>query len=261
MTVNIDGLNINYNVSGSGDYVFLLHGWGANLELFAALTAAISEKYTVVAFDFPGFGKSDEPKQPWTVSDYVDFTVKFIRTFGCERVILLGHSFGGRVIIKMLGERQLPFKVDKIILVDSAGIMPKRSLAYKIKVKTYKAGRRLLELPPVKKLFPGALERLRKKIGSADYASASDVMRQTLVRVVNEDLRHLLKNIRVQTLLVWGDKDTATPLSDAHIMEKEIASAGTDVGLVVLEDAGHYSFLDKQYVFNRVIRSFLKVGE
>lgn len=261
MTVNIDGLNINYKVSGSGDYVFLLHGWGSNLELFSGLTAAIEEKYTVVALDFPGFGKSDEPKEPWNVSDYVDFTIKFIRTFGCERAILLGHSFGGRVIIKMLGERELPFKVEKIILVDSAGIMPKRSLAYKIRVKTYKAGRRFLELPPVKKLFPDALEKFKKKMGSSDYGSASEVMRQTLVRVVNEDLRHLLKNIKAQTLLVWGDRDTATPLSDAHIMEKEISSAGTDVGLVVLEGAGHYSFLEKQFIFNRVIRSFLKAGE
>lgn len=261
MTVNIDGLSINYTVSGSGDYVFLLHGWGSNLELFESLTAAIQEKYTVVALDFPGFGKSDEPKEPWSVSDYVDLTIKFIRSFNCERVILLGHSFGGRIIIKMLGERELPFKVEKIILVDSAGIIPKRSLAYKIRVKAYKTGRWLLELPPVKKLFPGALDRLRKRMGSADYGSASEVMRQTLVRVVNEDLQHLLKNIKAQTLLIWGDRDTATPLSDAHIMEKEISSAGTDVGLVVLEGAGHYSFLEKQFIFNRVIRSFLKVGE
>ena len=134
MTVNIDGLNINYKVTGSGDYVFLLHGWGANLELFEGVAAAISEKYTVVAFDFPGFGQSEEPGEPWSVSDYADLTIKFINSFGCERVILLGHSFGGRVIIKMLGEKALPFKVYKIVLVDSAGIMPKRSLAYKIRV-------------------------------------------------------------------------------------------------------------------------------
>ena len=261
LTVNIDGLNINYKVTGNGGYVFLLHGWGANLELFNAVADAISEKYTVVAFDFPGFGKSDEPKEPWSVSDYADFTVKFIKSFGCERVILLGHSFGGRVIIKMLGGMALPFEVEKIILVDSAGIMPKRSLSYKIRVGAYKAGRQLLEFPPVRKLFPGALEKLRKKFGSADYASASEVMRKTLVMVVNEDLRPLLKNVKVQTLLVWGDRDTATPLSDAHIMEKEIASAGTDVGLVVLTGAGHYSFIEKQYIFLRVIRSFLKVGE
>mgnify|MGYP005765608411 FL=1 len=80
-------------------------------------------------------------------------------------------------------------------------------------------------------------------------------MRQCLVRVVNEDLTHLLPSIKVPTLLVWGENDTDTPLSDAHLMEKLIPGAG----LVTLKNAGHYAFLEQQYTFNRVVCSFLKI--
>ncbi|MDR1765683.1 MAG: alpha/beta hydrolase [Lachnospiraceae bacterium] len=260
MTIEIDGLNINYAIKGDGDYVFLLHGWGANHQLFSPLADGISSRYTVVSLDLPGFGDSDEPGCVWDVSAYARFMVRFIGHFPCDRVILLGHSFGGRIIIKMSSMGDLPFSIDKIILVDSAGILPHRTFRQKAKVALYKCGKALFGLPPFAKLFPGAIENYKSKMGSADYRSASGTMRGVLVKTVNEDLEPLLKNIRSQTLLIWGDQDTATPLGDGVKMEKAIAGAGTDVGLVVLKGAGHYSFIDRQAAFLRVICSFLKVG-
>ena len=109
----------------------------------------------------------------------------------------------------------------------------------------------------VKKFFPDALENFRKKMGSADYAAASPMMRQVMVKVVNEDLEPYLPNIKAPTLLVWGVNDTATPLSDGEKMEKLIP----DAGLVKLENAGHYSFLEQQFTFNRVMCSFMKIEE
>jgi pimeloyl-ACP methyl ester carboxylesterase len=256
----IDGLEINYDIIGTGDYVFLLHGWGANHKLFSKLAKDISEKYTVVSLDFPGFGKSQEPRDAWGVSNFADITVKFIQQFPCEKAILLGHSFGGRVIIKMSGMTDLPFEIAKIILVDSAGILPKRTMKYKLRVRAYKIGKTIINFAPIKKKFPNALENYKRKLGSPDYSNASEIMRNTLVKTVNEDLEPLLKNIKPQTLLIWGENDTATPLEDGKKMEKAISEAGTDVGLVVLKDAGHYSFLDQQYIFHRVVRSFLKMA-
>lgn len=261
MTLNIDGLNINYSIKGSGDFVFLLHGWGSNLKLFTKLAETISEKYTVVSLDFPGFGESDEPKEAWDVCSYSKFLIKFIKNFNCSKVILLGHSFGGRVIIKTLSFNNLPFLVEKVILVDSAGIRPKKTLKSNLKVGAYKSGKFVLNLNPVKKLFPDAIDNYKRKMGSADYASASEVMRTVLVKTVNEDLEPLLKNISAQTLIIWGENDTATPVSDGKKMEKAISSVGTDVGLVILKGAGHYSFLDQQYSFHKIIKSFLKIGE
>jgi pimeloyl-ACP methyl ester carboxylesterase len=260
LNTTIDGQNISYDLAGAGDYVFLLHGWGADRSLFAALASNLAERYTVVSLDFPGFGQSEEPKNAWDVGDYASFTAKFIAQFDCKKAILLGHSFGGRVIIKMTGMTGLPFEITKIILVDSAGILPQRTWKYHMRVRAYKTGKIIWNSTPMKTIFPNALEGYKKKLGSADYAKASETMRKTLVKTVNEDLEPLLKNIKAQTLLIWGENDTATPLSDGEKMKQALSEAGTDVGLVVLKGAGHYSFLDQQFTFLRVVRSFLQMA-
>lgn len=257
MNTVIDGIKINYEIRGEGDVVLLLHGWGSNIKLFDGLMSVISAKYRAVALDLPGFGESDEPKKPWEVSDYVDFVLKFIDFLGVKKVILLGHSFGGRIIIKMLSEKPLPFEVSKVILTGSAGIKPKKTAKQKFRLSVYKFLKGILNSEPIKKVFPDALEALRKKNGSADYNSATPVMRATLVKVVNEDLTHLLQKITPPVLLIWGKNDTATPIADGELMEKLIPEAG----LVKIDNAGHYSFLEQPYIFHRVISSFLNIEE
>lgn len=250
----IDSLNINYLEQGEGELVVLLHGWGSNITLFNHTVSVLSKKYKVVAMDMPGFGESDEPKEPWCVDDYVDFVLKFIESYSPKKVTLLGHSFGGRVIIKMCS-RALPFEIDKIILVDSAGVKPKKTFKQKVKQNIYKATKNIYSSSAVQKMFPDALENLRKKNGSADYNAASPMMRQTLVKVVEEDLTELMPNVKAPTLLIWGTLDDATPLSDAKLMEKLMPEAG----LVTFEGAGHYSFLECQAQYGRVLASFMKI--
>ncbi len=263
MYKTIDNLNINYELISNDAQVndtclFILHGWGANLELYRNIAAVASEKYPVVLFDFPGFGKSTEPCECWDVSEFARLAISFINSFNYDKIILLGHSFGGRVIIKISAEysKELTSTISKIILVDSAGILHKKPLKVRLKEKVYKAIKRTLSLYPIRKIWPDAIGKLQEKMGSADYANASPIMRQCLVKTVNEDLTPLLTNIQQPTLLVWGDKDTATPLSDGQLMEKTIP----DAGLVVLEGAGHFSYLDKPYIFNAVLKSFLEIG-
>jgi pimeloyl-ACP methyl ester carboxylesterase len=252
----VNGLNIYYELRGEGDYVFLLHGWGAKLLLYSKSAELMARRYTVVSVGLPGFNNSDEPKAPWGVSDYAEFFAAFVKQFNCEKVILFGHSFGGRVIIKTANMPNLPFTIEKIILTGSAGIRPKRTLKSKIRTRLYKCGKAVLSLSPIRKLFPEALENLRKKNGSADYNSASPMMRQVLVKTVNEDLTPLLPNIKAPTLLIWGENDTATPLSDGKLMESLIPGSG----LVTIKNAGHYSFLDNPYLFGEVLKSFLHIS-
>ena len=132
MKVNIKGLDINYICEGQGDTVLLLHGWGSNITLFQSAIDLLKTKYRVIAMDMPGFGQSDEPKEPWCVDDYVDFVLEFLKDYEFDKITLLGHSFGGRVIIKLCS-RELPFEIDKVILVDAAGVKPKKTLKQKIK--------------------------------------------------------------------------------------------------------------------------------
>lgn len=255
MITNIDGININYEKKGEGEFVLFLHGWGSNIKLWQGLMDTVAPKYTALALDMPGFGESNEPKEAWSVDDYVDFVLKFVDLFKPESLVLVGHSFGGRVIIKMLN-RELPFEVKKIILIDAAGIKPKKTLKQKISLLAYKTGRKIMETKPLKAMFPDAVENMRKKRGSADYNSATPIMRQTLVKVVNEDLTKLLPNIKASSLLVWGTNDTATPLSDGEKMESLIP----DAGLVKIQGAGHYSFLEAPELVSRVVKSFLKIN-
>ena len=98
------------------------------------------------------------------------------------------------------------------------------------------------------------VEKSLKKKGSADYQAASPKMRAIMSKCVNEDLRNRLPGIKEPTLLIWGEKDTATPLSDAELMEKAIP----DAGLVSFPDCGHYSFLDNPLGFKAVTREFFK---
>ena len=257
MYKKVNGININYEQKGSGELVVLLHGWGSNIKLFANLIDLLSQKYTVVAMDMPGFGMSGEPPSAWCVDDYVQFVVDFLADYENKKITFLGHSFGGRVIIKLNSRTDLPFEIERVILVDSAGILPPKTNKKSFRTRYYKAGKAILSTKLAQKIAPDALENFRRKMGSADYAAASPLMRQVLVKVVNEDLEPLLPNIKCPTLLVWGVNDTATPLSDGEKMERLIP----DAGLVKLENAGHYSFLEQQFTFNRVMCSFMKIGE
>jgi pimeloyl-ACP methyl ester carboxylesterase len=198
----------------------------------------------------PGFGKSDEPRQAWGSDDYKDTVARFLDSLAIENPILIGHSYGGKVSIRLAAERS----VNKLVLIDSAGIRPTRTMGYYLRVYSYKAAKAVLELPVVSSLFAGTVERFKSRMGSEDYRNASGVMRQTLVRSVNEDVRELLPRIKAPTLLVWGENDTATPVSDGRLMEKLIP----DAGLVVFKNAGHFSYLDKLNDFLIVISEFLK---
>lgn len=260
MNTEIDGLKIYYRDEGEGPLMVLLHGWGSNVDLFDGIFKFASKKYHVVGMDMPGFGKSDEPEEPWEVSDFVDFVIHFINKLypDDKEIILLGHSMGGRVIIKMLGtksEEELGFKVSKVILTDSAGIKPVPSGKQSSRTKRYKFYKGILNKTGIAKAFPGTLESLQKKFGSADYAAASPIMRASLVKVVNEDLTVYMPKVTMPALLIWGDQDTATPLSDGQQMEKLMPEAG----LAVIPGVGHYSFLENQYMYYKILGSFLKI--
>ncbi|NLY84958.1 MAG: alpha/beta hydrolase [Tissierellia bacterium] len=252
MIMDIEGLNINYIVEGSGKDVLILHGWGANINTILPIVNILKDKFRVHALDLPGFGQSSQPKEPIDSFQYAEVVKKYMENMGINKVTLIGHSFGGKLSI-ILGSK-FPELIEKIVLINSAGLRPKRGPKYYIKVYSFKTLRFLY-----KKLFfwlkdEEGLEKFYKKFGSTDYREASGVMRKILVTVVNENLFPLLSKIKAPTLLIWGDEDTATPLYMAKIMEKEIE----DSGLVVFEGAGHYSYLDDYQRFAIIIRNFLE---
>lgn len=251
MKINIDGLNINYIDDGKGEAVLFLHGWGSSIIPFTRLINTLKETHRVVAIDFPGCGESDTMSEPWDIDDYCNFVLKVIEKLNIENPVLIGHSHGGRVIMKLVGSGL--FSPPKIVFLDAAGLIPKKSFKQKCAAKSFKIIKTVLSLPIINKFSASLLEKARKHFGSADYNAAPPVLRKTLVNVVNVDLRHLLPNISCPTLLIWGENDTATPLRDA----KTIESLVKDSGLCVIKGGGHFSFLDSPFEACAILKSFL----
>lgn len=250
-TIDIEGTTVRYNVEGSGPQpVIVMHGWGCTARTMALpAEAALSSGTTVYNLDLPGFGGSAEPKEVWGVERYAELIEAFARKLGLSNPVLIGHSFGGRIAIFYASRN----RVAKVILIDAAGIKPHRTLKYYIKVYTFKLAKKLLPLIFGRKRGNAMIDRWRGKAGSTDYKNASPMMRAIMSRVVNEDLTNRLPLIKAPTLLIWGEKDTATPMRDARTMERLIP----DAGLVSYPEAGHFSYLDRPGQTTAVIKSFL----
>ena len=251
MFIEIKGLKTEYTECGEGIPVLLLHGWGSSFDVYKGIIASLKDRCRLVAVNFPGCGQSETMKEPWCLEDYCDFCLEFMEKLNLKDPILMGHSHGGRVVLKLTAEKMV--NPPKIVLLDSAGLIPKKNFKQKCRAKSFKAIKRVLTLPVIKNYSEGLLQKARNHYGSADYNAAPEVLRKTLVSLVNTDIRDILPNISCPSLRIWGDKDTATPLEDAKTIESLIP----DAGLCVLEGTGHYSFCEKPYQAQAILNSFI----
>ncbi|MFI3258847.1 MAG: alpha/beta hydrolase [Rikenellaceae bacterium] len=244
-------MRVNIEIQGEGDDIILLHGWECDNTIFDRYKPLLASKYRLHTFDLSGFGGSDEPDSVWGTSDYAEMVRSYVVDMGIGTPSLIGHSFGGRISI-LYGARH---SVKRMILTGSAGIVPHRPLSYYYKVYTFKAVRNVCELLLPRKMAKKVIDKYRGGSGSADYNNASPRMRQILSKVVNEDLKPFMPKISAPTLLFWGDRDTATPLSDGKTMERLIP----DAGLVVAQGGSHFAFLEAPALFESVVRSFFDI--
>lgn len=267
MTFCYDGININYEIfentnieTNTNDTkkakqkpLLILHGWMAKIEAMAPIYQYFKNSRKVIVLDFPGQGgKSDTLKEAWGVPEYAEMVKTLIEKLNINGCDVIGHSFGGRVIIYLSSKYKNLFH--KIILTDAAGIKPKTTLRKCFKLYSYKIAKNILKLLLPKEKYEAKLAEMRKKRSSSDYAAlTSEVMRETFKKVINLDLTSKLKEIEQPTLLVWGEYDTDTPLYMAKIMEKKIK----DSGIVILENAAHFSYLDNPQKYIVVVDKFL----
>lgn len=240
----------NLAIRGDGAPVLLLHGWGANIELFQTTIAGLEQRYTLVAPDFPGFGRTPPPPTGWSVGMYATWITTLLDDLEIERCAVIGHSFGGNVAIKLAVER--PERIAGLVLTDASGIRPPGTVTTTLRIKKFKLLRRL----STARLMPASLRtRWQERVsraGSADYRAAAGTVRASFVRVVNEDLTPALSLVKVPTLLIWGDKDEDTPIAHARIMERCIP----DAGLVIFPGAGHYAYLEQPDRFCHIVNTF-----
>ena len=247
--IDIEDIKLCYEVQGEGEPVLILHGWGCSKDTVQSITEHIAKTHRAYALDMPGFGETPPPSEVFGIEQYTQVVEKFCRKLNIENPILIGHSFGGRISILFSSRNQ----TSKVMLVDAAGIVPKRTLKYHIKVRSYKIYKKLLPLFVGKQEAERRIEERRNRSGSADYRAAQGIMRAVFVKIVNEDLKYVMPKIKAPTLMIWGELDTATPLSDARTMEKLIKGSG----VAVMKGCGHYSFLDNPRQFFAIVDAFL----
>ena len=230
-------MNIAYLRRGEGKDLVFLHGYLSCKESFYPQIGYFSRHFRVTAPDFPGFGKSDRLPAAWSVGDYADWLEGFFKEQGIVFPYVIAHSFGGRVALKCLA-RGL---IDRAVLTGCAGIVKKRTMAYRIRVGGYRL---------VKRVAPRFAEA---HFGSREYRSLSPLMRESYKKIVNEDLREEAGRIARPVLYLYGERDKETPLSSGRILHE--CTAGSK--LAVFKGCGHFAHLEEPLLFNLAAEEFL----
>ncbi len=249
----INNLEANYKIAGEGPAILILHGWGGSSDSWLGVQEILaSQGYKVICPDFPGFGKSITPPEPWNVDDYVNWLSGFIKALQLEDFVLMAHSFGGRVAVKFVNK--YPEKIKKLILCDSAGVKAKPGLKTIIIYWLAKIGNAIFT--------PKILARFRDSIRNLfyvflrhkDYVKANGTMKETIKKVLEEDLLPDLPKIKTKTLIVWGGADRMVPVKYAYIFKEKIENSE----LEILPKIGHSPHLEVPELLAKTIIKFLR---
>lgn len=242
------------NKKEDGPVILWAHGWGQTHKSFEGLIQSLETLGHHIAIDFPGFGQSPEPNEPWGTQDYAEHVAHFIKDNNFAPVIWIGHSFGCRVGTQIASRH--PALIKGFAMISGAGLPRKRSLFkalyFKARILTFKTAKILLPL-----LKPLGLneERLRAKFGSADYKNTSGIMRQLFVKVVNEDLSPQAKEIKCPVTLIYGEKDNETPPDMGQRYQKLIKGAE----LTILPGQDHYTVLGQgRHQVTPLLKNFIE---
>lgn len=207
--------------------ILILHGWTYSTKKWGELVGLLEDAgFKVILPNIPGL--TAEIDRPWTIDDYILWLRKLVEKEK-GKVILLGHSNGGRISLAYAS--LFPEKISNLILIDSAGIYHKN---FGRKFKRFffsnlaKIGKKITTSPKLRAL-------LYKVVGERDYHDASPIQRQTMVNLISKDLIKVFSKIKIPTTIIWGKKDKITPLEDAVLMNKTIPNSK----LFILDEARH----------------------
>ena len=247
MYYNRDDYSIYYEKYGEKDKVILiLPGWGDTRKTFTYLINYLKDNFTIYILDYPGFGNSPFPSKDLTIYDYTNIIRDFMTDKKITNPIIIAHSFGGRIATLLSGYYKE--KIDKLIMIDIAGIKRKKSFFLWLKEKLYKLLKLIKYILP-KKLKDKYHQQLLKLFGSTDYKTLPNKMYQTFKNIISEDLKYYLPYIEQETLIIWGKKDKATPLKDGRLINKKIKNSA----LIIYKQASHFSYLEYPLLTSRII--------
>ena len=233
--------------------IFILHGWGSSSERWTGVIEGLSCKgYDVLAPDLPGFGQSAPPSVPWNVEEYAAWAGEFLQSLDVRPHLVIGHSFGGRVAIRLL--QQNPEAARGLVLCASSGLKHRKTLKQRVANLAAKAGNLLFSFRPLYPFQKFARRALYRSIGEYDYYRTSGVMRETFHLVNEHDIAPGLDTFTHPTLIIWGDQDKATPLADAHRFHSLVPGSR----LEILPGAGHRLPFERTEAFCGLVVEFAR---
>jgi len=228
----VNNLKITYRVFGEGKPMLILHGWKSNSERWQKTSELLAAAgiQTIVP-DLPGFAKSQEPLSAWSLDNYVDWLVEFCRQVPelNDSFYLAGHSFGGALAAKFA--LKYPQKVQKVFLVSAACVRQMKS-SKKFLYRASKIVKVFSFLPGYTIFRKGFYKYILRK---TDYLQVDGVMKEIYLKGISEDLSHKINFLKVPVVIIWGDKDTSTPLDQARFLNERIHNSK----LIIIPGAGH----------------------
>jgi pimeloyl-ACP methyl ester carboxylesterase len=269
--VFINNLGINYKTTESGLPVFdgagiriyrddfeekatvlILHGWGGSSDSWLTVQKILTgHGYKVIVPDFPGFGKSVTPPSAWGIKDYTDFVLKFIEQTKLDNFFLIGHSFGGRISVRLASE--YPEKIRGLILCDAAGIKPKMGFKNLTIFFLARLGNAIFTPKHLARFKDSVRNIFYAFLRNKDYVKAKGTMRETIIKVLEEDLSPELPKINAKTLIVWGSQDKMVPLKYGYIFKEKIAGSQMEI----IPKIGHSPHLEVPGRLAEIILKFL----
>ena len=259
-TVGINGSQVSYRRAGSGPALVLLHGYvGDGFGTWAHELHALSDEFTVIAWDAPGFGSSFDPPESYTLADYADCLARFLMALHLDRPHVCGLSFGGGLAIELY--RRHPHMLRSLVLV-SAYAGWTGSLAPDVVEFRLAQALRLADLPAedlirevIPTLFsPGAPSEAVERFAAGMREFHPAGLRATARSFARADLRNVLPTIEVPTLLIYGSEDVRAPRDVAEGMLAAIPRSK----LVFIEGVGHITNVEAPERFDPEVREFLR---
>lgn len=231
--------------------IIILHGWGSNSAAWA-IPKKLLEKagFQVFIPDLPGFGQEPPPKEPWSVSDYVNFILEFAKKNGILKFFLIGHSFGGRIAIKLAAD--YPENLSGLVLT-GVPLKSKKTPKVLLFALLSKVGKVVFLIPPFSFFAPLARKFLYSAAGEWDYYKSEGVMRQTFLKIINDDLKPFLLKIKIPIFILWGEEDKVTPISSANHFKEKIPQAK----FKIVKNADHRFPYAKPEIFVKEVVEFL----